>query len=78
MAQTRTGSFVEAWTNIIVGFSINWGANMLILPMFGFKITGPQAFHLGVIFTVISLVRSYALRRLFNGLKFGNTHKAEA
>lgn len=72
MSQTKLGSLVEAWANIAVGFAINWTANMLILPRFGFDVTGAQAFGIGVIFTAISLVRSYVLRRWFNGLKFGN------
>ena len=70
MAQTRFGSFVEAWANIAVGFTINWTANMLILPLFGFNVTGAQAFGIGVIFTGISLARQYVLRRWFNGLRF--------
>lgn len=72
MAQTKFGSFVEAWANIGVGFSINWCANMLVLPLFGFAVTGSQAFSIGLIFTGISLARQYVLRRYFNGLKFGN------
>lgn len=72
MAQTKFGSFVEAWANIAVGFSINFCANLVILPWFGFKVTPGSAFEIGLIFTVISLVRSYVLRRWFNGLKFGN------
>lgn len=70
--QTRIGSFVEAWANILVGFSINWVANMLVLPLFGFDVTGAQAFGIGVIFTAISLARSYVLRRWFNSLKWGH------
>jgi hypothetical protein len=75
--QTKLGSFAEAWANIVVGFAINWTANMLILPLFGFHVTGAQAFGIGVIFTGISLVRSYVLRRWFNGLKFGNVEAAK-
>lgn len=70
MAQTKFGSFVEAWANIAVGFTINFTANMLVLPLFGFNVTGTQAFGIGLIFTVISLARQYVLRRWFNGLKF--------
>lgn len=66
MRQTRLGSWLEAWANIAVGFAINWIANMLVLPLFGWHVTGTQAFHLGLIFTAISLVRSYLLRRVFN------------
>jgi hypothetical protein len=73
MAQTKLGSFAEAWANIIVGFAINWCANMIILPMFGFNLSGGTAFKIGIVFTAVSLVRSYVLRRWFNGLKFGHT-----
>ena len=73
MAQTKLGSFIEAWANIAVGFTINWMANMLILPRFGFhSLTGLKAFEIGLVFTAISLCRSFCLRRWFNGLKFGN------
>ena len=67
--QTRLGSWLEAWANIVIGFGINWSANMLVFPLFGFNITAGQAFHVGLIFTAISLVRSYVLRRLFNKIK---------
>lgn len=72
MSQTKWGSFVEAWANIFVGFSINFCANLLILPWFGFGVTVSSAFTIGVVFTTISLARSYVLRRWFNGLRFGN------
>jgi hypothetical protein len=71
--QTKLGSIAEAWANITVGFSINYAANMLILPLFGFKtLTALTNFEIGLLYTVISLARSYVLRRWFNGLKFGN------
>lgn len=74
MAQTKLGSFVEAWANIAVGFAINWSANMIVLPMFGFNgLTAGKAFGIGLVFTAISLVRQYILRRYFNGLRFGNS-----
>lgn len=74
MAQTKLGSIAEAWANIAVGFSINFTANWLILPLFGFHdLTLKNNFIIGILYTVISLVRSYVLRRWFNGLRFGNT-----
>lgn len=69
MSQTRLGSWLEAWANIAIGFGINWTANMLVFPLFGFDITAGQAFHVGLIFTAISLARSYVLRRMFNRIK---------
>jgi hypothetical protein len=76
MAQTKLGSIAEAWANIAVGFSINYCANLMILPLFGFKsLTARNNFIIGLIYTAISLVRSYVLRRWFNGLKFGHDSK---
>lgn len=77
MAQTKLGSFVESWANIAVGFGINFAANLLVLPHFGFtSLNASKAFGIGVVFTAISLTRQYILRRYFNGLKFGNEAKA--
>lgn len=70
--QTKFASFVEAWANIAVGFTINFVGNIFVWPIFGLRMTAGIAFWGGVIFTVISLVRQYVLRRWFNGLKFGN------
>ena len=69
MAQTRLGSFVEAWVNVIVGFVISLGCNWLILPAFGFQITLSQNLSIGCIMTAVSIARSYILRRVFNQLR---------
>lgn len=66
MTQTRLGSLIEALANVAIGFSINWAANMAILPLFGFHVSAGQAFGIGVFFTVISIARSYVIRRWFN------------
>lgn len=66
MNQTKLGSFIEAIINTLIGFVINWCANMLILPMFGMPISAGTAFHMGLIFTAISVARGYILRRWFN------------
>lgn len=71
MRQSRLGSLREAATNIGIGFSINWCLNMAILPRFGWHtLTGWTAFKLGLVFTVISLIRQYVIRRYFNGWRF--------
>jgi hypothetical protein len=71
--QTKLGSIAEAAANIAVGFTINYCANMAILPLFGFHaLTAGKNFEIGLLYTLISLARSYVLRRWFNGLRFGN------
>jgi hypothetical protein len=64
--QSRLQSLIEAWLNVAIGFSINFVANWLIFPMFGWHISVSDNLLLGCIYTVISVVRSYGVRRLFN------------
>jgi len=59
-------SFVEAWINVLIGFTINFIANFLILPLFGFHISVSDNLLMGVLYTFISVVRSYCVRRWFN------------
>jgi hypothetical protein len=61
--QSRRQAMVEAWTNIVIGFSINAGLNLLLLPLVGAHVSASQNFWLGVVYTAVSLVRSYVIRR---------------
>jgi hypothetical protein len=73
MSQTVKGSWVEAWANIAIGFGINYVANLLILPLFGFTaLTWGKNLFIGILYTFISLARSFVLRRVFNNMKRWN------
>ena len=62
--QTRLESFIEAWVNVLIGFGINFVANLIILPRFGFtSLTWKTNFLIGLAFTLVSVVRSYVIRR---------------
>lgn len=69
MSQSRTHSAFEAVTNVVVGYGINFTANWLLFPLFGWEISVGQNLALGTIFTLISLGRSYLLRRIYNRIK---------
>ena len=69
MSQTRTGSLIEAVANVAIGFGISFAANAFVLPIYGYHITPGHNLQIGLIFTVISVVRSYSVRRLFNRVK---------
>lgn len=64
--QSPRSAIIEAWANIAVGFSINFAANLLILPLVGATLTAGSNFWLGWIYTAVSIVRQYAIRRWFN------------
>lgn len=66
MSQTRTQSAIEAAMNILIGYGISMTANFLIFPLFGWEISLSQNLTLGVIYTGISFIRSYLLRRFYN------------
>lgn len=66
--QSRLGSLVEATVNVLIGGTINFAANYTILPLLGFTtLTLTSNLLITAIFTIISVVRSYTLRRWFNG-----------
>lgn len=66
MNQTRIGSLIESVANVLVGFSVNFSANLLVFPLFGWHVTVADNFILGGIYTAISVARSYVIRRWFN------------
>ncbi|MGB0991339.1 MAG: DUF7220 family protein [Akkermansiaceae bacterium] len=66
MSQKRTHSFIESATNTIVGYAVNFVANMLILPLFGFHVTIEQNIQISILYVLISIIRGYCIRRLFN------------
>lgn len=74
MSQTRRQSLIEAWANVLVGYWVAVGANAAIFPLLGLHVTVKENFLMGGFFTVVSLVRSYLLRRAFNRWHQSNTN----
>ena len=68
MKQSRAMSLVESLANVAVGYGLAVGTQMLVFPLFGLHTTLEQNLTIGAIFTVVSIARSFALRRLFEAL----------
>lgn len=68
--QSRWMSLMEATTNIVVGYGLAVLTQMLVFPLFGLRASLGENLAIGAVFTVISLVRSFVLRRAFNALLF--------
>lgn len=66
MNQTRLESALEVSVSIATGFAINFVASIFIYPAFGATFTWADYGWISVLFTVISVVRSYVWRRFFN------------
>ena len=63
--QRRSVSAIEAVTSTAVGFGVSLALTFTVLPAFGYAVTAPDAWGITVVYTLASVVRSYAVRRLF-------------
>ena len=68
MRQSRLMSLVEAVANVVVGYGVAVGTQMLVFPMFGLTATLRQNLAIGPAFTAVSIARSYVLRRMFEAV----------
>ena len=73
MKQSRLMSLVASLANVLVGYGVAVAAQMVVFPLFGLAVTVTENLLIGLIFTVVSIVRSYALRRAFEGLRVRQT-----
>jgi hypothetical protein len=65
-AQTRLGSLTESCINVAIGYGVALASQILVFPLFGINIPLSSNMAIGAIFTIISIVRSYCVRRVFN------------
>lgn len=64
--QTKTQSLIESVVNVLIGYTVALLSQLLIFPMFDIHVTFTDNLLIGLWFTVISIIRSYTIRRWFN------------
>lgn len=64
--QSRLGSFIESAVNIGIGYFVALLSQLLVFPMFDIHVSFETNLWIGAWFTLISLIRSYVVRRWFN------------
>lgn len=69
MSQSRKASLIESFANVIVGYFVALLSQWLVFPMYGIHIPLSANIAIGLWFTVISIARSYVIRRWFNGFR---------
>jgi len=67
--QSRLMSLTESVANIAIGYGIAVATQILVFPLFGMTPSLGDNLAIGAIFTVVSLARSYCLRRAFEALR---------
>jgi hypothetical protein len=58
-------SFLEATTNVIVGYILAIATQLAVFPLFGLEAAFGEHLVIGLAFVGVSLARAYLLRRVF-------------
>ena len=66
MNQTRLESLVEVCINVIIGWVVALITQIIVFPQFGIHVTVGEQLSISVIFTAVSIIRGYIIRRWFN------------
>lgn len=69
MKQSRRMSAIESAANIAVGFGVALATQVAVFPLFGLHASAGQHVAISLLFTAVSFVRSYAIRRAFERLR---------
>jgi len=64
--QPKKHSLIESITNTLVGFIISLLVQLIIYPVLDIEVKFHQNIIITVVFTVVSIVRGYVIRRYFN------------
>lgn len=68
MGQPKRMSWAEAATSTAIGYLVALATQLIVFPFMGIPVRLDQNIIIGVIFTVVSIIRGYFVRRLFNWL----------
>ena len=66
--QSRSASVLEALTGTVVGFLLAIWVQRLLFPALGHDLALEENALVAAVCTLLSLMRSYCLRRLFNAI----------
>ena len=68
MTQSRTMSAAESVANVAIGYGIALATQVVVFDALQIPVSLGQNLWIGAVFTVVSLIRSYILRRFFDRL----------
>lgn len=65
-SQPKKYSLFESLANVAIGYFVALFSQLIVFPLVGIHIPLGTNILIGLIFTGVSIVRSYTLRRVFN------------
>jgi hypothetical protein len=78
MMQSRRMSLLEAVANVVIGYVLAVLTQIAVFPLFGLWPSLGENLTLGAVFTGVSLLRSYCVRRAFENWRLRLERKSAA
>ena len=72
MMQSRRMSLLEATANVTAGYGLAVVTQMAVFPLFGLYLSMNDNLQLALVFTSVSIARTYIIRRLFENVRARN------
>ena len=66
MYQSKKMAAAEVLFNSVIGFLMGVASQLLIFPVMSISVTISENIILTLYFTVVSIIRTYIIRRIFN------------
>jgi len=66
--QSKKHSLIESITNVVVGYIVALISQLAIFPIFDIHVELKTNLYIGLWFTIVSIIRSYLFRRVYNKL----------
>jgi len=67
--KTIKHSVLESIINVVVGLITSFGIQLLIYPLLKIPVSINQNIVIAIVFFIVSFIRSFLIRRVFNKLK---------
>lgn len=71
--QSKKMSLIETVLSVLIGYIVALLSQIVVFPLFDIKVSLIDNLLIGLLFTVISIIRGYYIRRLFNWIDFNRT-----
>ncbi|WP_431847631.1 DUF7220 family protein [Allosphingosinicella sp.] len=72
MKQSRRMSLIEALSNVAIGYGVAVLTQIAVFPLFDLQVSLSDNLLIGALFTLVSVARSYAVRRMFERMRSWN------
>ncbi len=78
MKQSRRMSLVESLANVGIGYGVAVLTQIAVFPFFGLYVSLADNLVMGAVFTIVSITRSFTLRRVFEEFRVRSERRSAA